>query len=160
MLIARAVYKNPEFIFFDEATNSLDSNNEKIIMQNLHEFYKGKTVVVVAHRLSTVKDADKIIVLDKGKVIEEGTHAELTQKRGAYYPYSEYGYVTGVINCINETPDENGNYLITVAFPDGMKSSYGHNLRAWKVMTGTAEIIIENKRLTEKLLQSFNLIKR
>ena len=85
MLIARAVYKNPEFIFFDEATNSLDSNNEKIIMENLHEFYKGKTVVVVAHRLSTVKDADKIIVLDKGKVIEEGTHAELTQKRGAYY---------------------------------------------------------------------------
>jgi ATP-binding cassette subfamily B protein len=72
-------------IFFDEATNSLDSNNEKIIMENLHEFYKGKTVVVVAHRLSTVKDADKIIVLDKGKVIEEGTHAELTQKRGAYY---------------------------------------------------------------------------
>ena len=85
MLIARAVYKNPEFIFFDEATNSLDSNNEKIIMENLHEFYKGKTVVVVAHRLSTVKDADKIILLDKGKVIEEGTHAELTQKRGAYY---------------------------------------------------------------------------
>ena len=85
MLIARAVYKNPEFIFFDEATNSLDSNNEKIIMENLHEFYKGKTVVVVAHRLSTVKDADKIIVFDKGKVIEEGTHAELTQKRGAYY---------------------------------------------------------------------------
>ena len=85
MLIARAVYKNPEFIFFDEATNSLDSNNEKVIMENLQEFYKGKTVVVVAHRLSTVKDADKIIVLDKGKVIEEGTHTELTQKRGAYY---------------------------------------------------------------------------
>ncbi len=78
----------------------------------------------------------------------------------ANYPYSEYGYVTGVIDCIDETPDENGNYLITVAFPNGMKSSYGHNLRAWKVMTGTAEIIIENKRLTEKLLQPFNLIKR
>ena len=78
----------------------------------------------------------------------------------ANYPYSEYGYVTGVIDCIDETPDENGNYLITVAFPDGMKSSYGHNLRAWKVMTGTAEIVLGNKRLTEKLLQPFNLIKR
>ena len=78
----------------------------------------------------------------------------------ANYPYSEYGYVTGVIDRIDETPDENGNYLITVAFPNGMKSSYGHNLRAWKVMTGTAEIVLENKRLTEKLLQPFRLIKR
>ena len=85
ILIARAVYKNPEFIFFDEATNSLDSNNEKIIMEQLHEFYKGKTVIVVAHRLSTVKDADKIVVLDKGKVVEEGTHQTLTQKKGYYY---------------------------------------------------------------------------
>lgn len=85
ILIARAVYKNPEFIFFDEATNSLDANNEKIIMEHLHEFYKGKTVVVVAHRLSTVKDADKIVVLDKGHVVEEGTHSDLTAKRGAYY---------------------------------------------------------------------------
>lgn len=85
ILIARAVYKNPEFIFFDEATNSLDSNNEKVIMEHLHEFYKGKTVVVVAHRLSTVKDADKIVVLENGKVIEEGSHQELVQKRGAYY---------------------------------------------------------------------------
>ena len=85
LLIARAVYKNPEFLFFDEATNSLDANNEKIIMDNLQEFYRGKTVVVVAHRLSTVQHADKIIVLEKGKVIEEGTHTELTAKKGAYY---------------------------------------------------------------------------
>lgn len=85
ILIARAVYKNPEFIFLDEATNSLDSINESVIMNHLHKFYKGKTVVVVAHRLSTVKDADKIIVLDKGHVIEEGTHKELTAIRGAYY---------------------------------------------------------------------------
>ena len=85
ILIARAVYKNPEFIFFDEATNSLDANNESIIMDNLQAFYKGKTVLVVAHRLSTVRHADKIIVLDHGKVIEEGTHEELTARRGAYY---------------------------------------------------------------------------
>jgi ATP-binding cassette subfamily B protein len=85
ILIARAVYKNPEFIFFDEATNSLDANNESIIMNNLCSFYLGKTVLIVAHRLSTVRDADKIIVLDRGKVVEEGTHEELTASRGAYY---------------------------------------------------------------------------
>ncbi|WP_287829192.1 peptidase domain-containing ABC transporter [Bacteroides sp.] len=85
MLIARVVYKNPEFIFFDEATNALDANNESEIMKHLDEFYKGKTVVVVAHRLSTVRDADKIVVLDKGKVAEEGTHEELTSLRGKYY---------------------------------------------------------------------------
>lgn len=85
ILIARAVYKNPEFLFFDEATNSLDANNEKVIMENLREFYRGKTVIVVAHRLSTVKDADKIIVLDKGHVVEEGTHQELVERQGAYY---------------------------------------------------------------------------
>ena len=85
ILIARAVYKNPEYLFFDEATNALDANNEKEIMEHLHEFYKGKTVVVVAHRLSTVKDADKIVVLDKGKIAEEGTHQELTKKEGLYY---------------------------------------------------------------------------
>ena len=85
LMIARAVYKNPEFLFLDEATNALDANNERIIMNNLAEFYKGKTVVIVAHRLSTVKNADNIIVLEKGKVIEEGTHTELTAKRGAYY---------------------------------------------------------------------------
>lgn len=85
ILIARAVYKNPDFIFFDEATNALDANNEKEIMKHLREFYKGKTVVVVAHRLSTVRDADKIVLLDQGKVTEEGTHEELTQLRGKYY---------------------------------------------------------------------------
>lgn len=85
LLIARAVYKNPEFLFFDEATNALDANNEKEIMGHLHEFYQGKTVVVVAHRLSTVKDADKIVVLDKGKIAEEGTHKELTEQKGLYY---------------------------------------------------------------------------
>lgn len=85
ILIARAVYKNPEFIFLDEATNSLDANNEKIIMENMRDFYKGKTVVVVAHRLSTVMDADKIIVLDKGHVVEEGNHHSLVAKQGVYY---------------------------------------------------------------------------
>ena len=85
ILIARAVYKNPEFIFLDEATNALDANNEKEIMKHLHKFYRGKTVVVVAHRLSTVKDADKIVVLDQGKVAEEGTHETLTALKGKYY---------------------------------------------------------------------------
>lgn len=85
ILIARAVYKNPEFLFFDEATNALDANNEKEIMKHLTDFYKGKTVVVVAHRLSTVRNADKIVVLDKGMVAEEGTHSELIEKQGLYY---------------------------------------------------------------------------
>ena len=85
ILIARAVYKNPEFLFFDEATNALDANNEMEIMKNLDEFYKGKTVVVVAHRLSTVKNADNIIVLDGGIIAEEGTHAELVGMQGLYF---------------------------------------------------------------------------
>ena len=82
---ATAGGKNPDFIFLDEATNALDANNEREIMEQLHAFYKGRTVVVVAHRLSTVRDADKIVVLDKGRVVEEGTHQELTALRGTYY---------------------------------------------------------------------------
>ncbi len=85
MLIARTVYKDPEFLFFDEATNALDAKNERVIMDNLQSFYKEKTVIVVAHRLSTVQHADNIIVLDKGKVAEQGTHQELTDKKGIYY---------------------------------------------------------------------------
>jgi ATP-binding cassette, subfamily B, bacterial len=85
LLIARAVYKDPAYIFFDEATNALDANNEKVIMHNLQEFFRGRTVIVVAHRLSTVKNADQIIVLDKGKIAESGTHEELIKARGPYY---------------------------------------------------------------------------
>jgi ATP-binding cassette subfamily B protein len=85
ILIARAIYKNPEFIFFDEATNALDANNEKVILENLDEFFAGKTVIVVAHRLSTVKNAHQIVVLEKGEIIEIGSHDELTRKQGAYY---------------------------------------------------------------------------
>jgi ATP-binding cassette subfamily B protein len=85
ILIARAVYKNPSFLFLDEATNALDANNEKIIIDNLNEFYRGRTVVIVAHRLSTVQNADNIIVLEKGKVLEMGRHEELVRNKGAYY---------------------------------------------------------------------------
>ena len=85
ILIARAVYKMPRFIFFDEATNALDANNELVIMENLQEFFKGRTVVIVAHRLSTVKNADKIVVLEDGKIIEDGNHNTLTSKKGKYY---------------------------------------------------------------------------
>ncbi|MBO9729717.1 MAG: peptidase domain-containing ABC transporter [Chitinophaga sp.] len=85
LFIARAVYKSPEYILFDEATSALDANNEKVIMQNLEQFFKGKTAIVIAHRLSTVKHADKIIVLDKGKVVEEGTHEELVSLKKEYY---------------------------------------------------------------------------
>ncbi|WP_337572388.1 peptidase domain-containing ABC transporter [Prevotella sp.] len=85
ILIARAVYKKPDFIFLDEATNALDAKNEKAIVENLDEFYKGRTVVVVAHRLSTVKNADQIIVIDKGRVVETGSHNSLIEKKGAYY---------------------------------------------------------------------------
>lgn len=85
ILIARAVYRDPEIIFFDEATNSLDANNESVILQKLESFFKGRTVVIVAHRLSTVRNADQIIVLDNGVIAERGTHHELTNLRGEYY---------------------------------------------------------------------------
>ena len=85
ILIARAVYKNPLFIFLDEATNALDAKNERAIVENLDKFYQGRTVIVVAHRLSTVKNADQIVVLDAGKVVETGNHASLIEKQGAYY---------------------------------------------------------------------------
>lgn len=85
ILIARAVYKNPAFIFFDEATSSLDANNERTIMENLQEFFKGRTVVVIAHRLSTVKNADQIVVLEAGRLVECGNHADLVRHQGSYY---------------------------------------------------------------------------
>jgi ATP-binding cassette, subfamily B, bacterial len=85
VLIARAVYKNPEYVFFDEATNSLDANNERTIMENFYTFFKGRTVIIVAHRLSTVKKADQIIVLEKGEIVEQGTHDELVDMEGYYF---------------------------------------------------------------------------
>lgn len=85
ILIARAVYKNPDYLFFDEATSALYANNERVIMNNLNQFFKGKTVLVIAHRLSTVKHADQIIVLEQGRIVEMGNHAELAYARGTYY---------------------------------------------------------------------------
>ena len=85
VLIARSVYKNPDFLFFDEATNALDANNECVILDNLKAFYRGKTVIIVAHRLSTVQNADQIIVMDGGKIVEDGTHTALIEKHGLYY---------------------------------------------------------------------------
>jgi ATP-binding cassette subfamily B protein len=85
ILIARSVYKNPGFLFFDEATNALDANNEKVIMENMNEFYKNRTVVVVAHRLSTVRNADQIVVLDRGAIVEKGKHDELIRLKGYYW---------------------------------------------------------------------------
>lgn len=85
ILIARAVYKDPSYIFLDEATNSLDARNERVIVENLAEFYRGRTVIIVAHRLSTVRNADQIIVIDGGRIVEQGTHTSLTAKKGIYY---------------------------------------------------------------------------
>ena len=85
ILIARAIYRNPRFIFLDEATNALDASNENLIIGNLNEFFKGRTVVVIAHRLSTVKNADRILVVDQGRIVESGNHNELTAARGIYY---------------------------------------------------------------------------
>lgn len=85
LLISRAVYKNPKFLFFDEATSALDANNEKVIIEKLNTFFANKTAVVIAHRLSTVKNADQIVVLDKGKIVEIGNHKDLIQRRGNYY---------------------------------------------------------------------------
>ncbi len=85
ILIARSVYKNPAYIFFDEATNALDAKNERIIMENMDRFFQNRTVVVVAHRLSTVKKADQIIVLEKGIIVETGTHKQLVSEKGIYF---------------------------------------------------------------------------
>ena len=85
LLIARAVYKNPDFLFFDEATSALDANNEKVIMERLNAFFENKTVLVIAHRLSTVKNADQIVVLEQGKIIEVGNHESLVKLKGSYY---------------------------------------------------------------------------
>lgn len=85
ILIARIVYKDPDYIFFDEATNALDANTERRVMENMRRFFKGRTVVAVAHRLSTVRDADNIIVVDQGRIAEQGTHKELVIRRGLYY---------------------------------------------------------------------------
>jgi ATP-binding cassette subfamily B protein len=85
LLMARVIYKNPQYVFFDEATNALDAKNERQIVGNLQQFFTGKTVVIIAHRLSTVRHADNIVVLDDGRITEQGTHEQLIMKKGAYY---------------------------------------------------------------------------
>ena len=132
ILIARAVYKNPDYIFLDEATNSLDANNERSIVENLDKFYKGKTVVIVAHRLSTVKNADQIVVIDHGKVVEVGNHESLTAKRGAYYNLVknqlELGnpQIRNLIGCSGTMPEKlQGSFSST-------RSLYKRNVRRHK----------------------------
>ena len=85
LLIARAIYKNPDYLFFDEATSALDAENEKVITDNLRSFYKVKTVVIIAHRLSTVRSADQIYVMNKGKIMEKGNHPQLVEQKGIYH---------------------------------------------------------------------------
>jgi ATP-binding cassette subfamily B protein len=85
ILIARAIYKNPSYLFFDEATSALDANNERVIIQNLKDFYRDRTVVIIAYRLSTVKNADQIVVMENGSIVEVGAHAGLTKLKGEYY---------------------------------------------------------------------------
>lgn len=85
ILIARTIYRNPDYLFLDEATNSLDTVNERIIVENLKKFFQDKTVIIIAHRLSTVKDADNIIVIGDGQIVESGRHEQLLKKQGAYY---------------------------------------------------------------------------
>ncbi len=96
ILIARAVYRDPEFLFFDEATNALDANNERLIVESLNEFFRGRTVVIVAHRLSTVMRADNIVVLEDGRIVEEGRHEQLARNKGYYYELVKNQLALGV----------------------------------------------------------------
>ncbi len=102
LLIARAIYKDPQYIFFDEATNALDAHNELTIMHNLDQAFKNKTVIIVAHRLSTVRNADNIIVLEKGEVVEQGTHQELTNRSGAYFNLVKEQLECGGVRAMND----------------------------------------------------------
>ena len=169
ILIARAVYKNPDYIFLDEATNSLDANNERSIVENLDKFYKGKTVVIVAHRLSTVKNADQIVVIDHGKVVEVGNHESLTAKRGEVFVPYKYLYLfdeprtahvsfegndNTSYNCniISHNAKllhrEDGNYFMAIA----TVSTQGQNTPVLqKYMKADVRIIVSNKTLWQQV---------